>query len=72
MRGAVLYRLGLKVHTRVMQRSYGMVIQRLFMDGDPVDKKVVGNNGLEYCPYIRWFVKKVWDQSAGLNLTILG
>lgn len=60
MRGAVLYRLGLKVDTRVMLRSYGIEVQRLFVDGDPIEHKIIGNNGLEYCQAIRWFVRKVF------------
>ena len=56
----MLYQLGLKVDERVARRHYGTATQRRFSPGDPIEKKVLGNDGNEWCNNVmRWQVNKV-------------
>jgi len=60
MRGAVLYKLGLKVKERNVRRHYGLAIARPFRIGDPVQYLTVGNEGMPWCRGVmKWFVNKV-------------
>jgi len=70
MRGAVLYRLGLKVDERVMRRHYGVQIDQIFIDGvHPEEFKEIGNDGTTWCTKtMRWLARKV-DLPSLLQLT---
>jgi len=59
MRGAVLYRLGLKVDERVMRRHYGVCNRREFQAGDPGELKIIGTDGRKMCANVmEWYVNK--------------
>ena len=61
MRGAVLYRLGMKVDERIMRRHYGVQIETRFIEGQhPEEFKVEGNDGKMWCKnHMKWLAHKV-------------
>ena len=68
MRGAVLYRLGLKVSERRIRRHYGLAIARPFRIGDPMHFLRLGNEGTPWCAAVmKWFVNKVSKLILSLN-----
>jgi len=60
MRGAVLYKLGLKVDERIARCHYGISRNKLFRDGDPEENKYIAYDDREWCSGVmKWHVQKV-------------
>ena len=74
MRGAILYRLGLKVGEHVMRRHYGNWVARRFIEGkDPSNLRYTDHcDGQDMCNKVfMWFTRKVWDKSKIFALILM-